>query len=122
MAAFEKNSVVRGHYHYQRVWTPEIGEYLVCERESTNLTDRYAVAVVKDNVIVGHLPRAQSKIYSLFLFRNSTIDCIVIGARRYSADLPQGGLEVSCKLVFNGKHEEIKKLKRLLARKPVANK
>ena len=79
MVVFEKHSVIRGH---QRIWTPEIGEYLVCERESTNLIDRYAVADVKDDVIVGHLPRTQSKIYSLFLFRNGTINCIVMGARR----------------------------------------
>ena len=122
MAVFEKHSVIRGHHLYQRIWTTEIGEYLVCEREPTNSIDRYTVAVVKDDIIVGHLPRAQSNIYSLFLFRNSTIDCIVIGAKRYSADLPQHGLEVPCKLVFNGKHEEIKKLKHLLARKTVANK
>ena len=122
MAVFEKLSVIRGHHFYQRIWTPEIVEYLVCERQPTNSIDRYTVAVVKDNIIVGHLPRAQSKIYSLFLFRNGTIDCIVIGARRYSADLPQGGLKVTCKLVFNGEHEEIKKLKHLLARKTVANK
>ena len=50
------------------------------------MNDRYAVAVVKDDVAVGHLPRAQSKIYSLFLLRNSTIDCIITGSRRYSAE------------------------------------
>ena len=94
MAVFEKHSVIRGHHLYQRIWTPEIGEYLVCEREPTNSIDRYVVAVVKDDVIVGHLPRAQLKIYSLFLFRRGTIDGIVIGARRYSAGFPQGGLEI----------------------------
>ena len=86
------------------------------------MNNRYAVTVVKVDVIVGHLPRAQSKIYSLFLLRNSTIDCIFIGSISYSADPSQGGLEVPCKLLFNGKHEEIKKLKRLLARKTVVNK
>ena len=114
-----KRSVICGHHHYQMIWTPELEEYLVCEREPTNLNDRYAVAVVKDDVIVDHLPRAQPKIYSLFLCKNGTIDCIVMGARRYSADLPQGGLGIPCKLVFNGKCEEIKKLKLLLARKTI---
>ena len=88
-----------------------MGEHLVCEREPTNVNDRFAVAIVKHNVIVDHIPRAQSKIYSLFLLRNGTIDCIVIGSRRYSADLPQGVLEVLCKLPLNGKHDKIKKLK-----------
>ena len=65
MAVFEKESVICGHHNYQRIWTPELGEYLVCEREPTNVNNRYAVAVVKGSIIVGHLPRAQSKICSL---------------------------------------------------------
>ena len=117
MAVFEKRSVICGHHIYHRIWTPELGECLVCEREPTNVNDRCAVAIIKDDVAVSQLPRAQSKIYSLFLFRNVTIDCFITRSRRYSADLPQGGLEVPCKLLFNGKREEIKKLKRLLARK-----
>ena len=48
MVVFAKHS---GHRHYQRMWTPEIGEYLVCEREPTNSIDRYAAAVVKDYYI-----------------------------------------------------------------------
>ena len=41
----------------------------VCEGEPTNFNDRYAVSVVKDNIIVGHLPRlgAISWICLLFL-------------------------------------------------------
>ena len=111
--SFEKNSVIHGHHHYQMIQTPELG---VCEREPTNLNDRYAVVVVKDDIIVGHLPGAQSKIYSLFLHKNGTIDCIVMGARRYTLDLPQGGLEIPCKLMFSGKCEEIKKLKCLFCK------
>lgn len=61
MAVFEKHSVICGRHHYQRIWTPE---YLACERELTNPNDRYAVSIVKGNVIIGHLPRAQSKMYS----------------------------------------------------------
>ena len=122
MAVFEKESVIHGYHNYQRIWTSELGKYLVCEREPTNVNDRYAVAIAKDNIIIDHLPRAHLKIYSLFLLRNGTIDCIVIGSRRYSAGPLQGGLEVPCELLFNGKHEEIKKLKHLLARKTVVNK
>ena len=55
----DKHSVIRDHHNCKRIWTPELGEYSVCEREPTNVNDRYAVAVVKDDIIVGHLPRAQ---------------------------------------------------------------
>ena len=36
-------------------------------REPANFNDRYAVSVVKDDIIVGNLPRVISWIYSLFL-------------------------------------------------------
>ena len=40
--------------------------------------------------------------------------CKVTGPRCYSSDLPQGGLEVSCRLVFRGTSKLITKLSRLL--------
>jgi len=55
------------------------------------MIDSYAVAVVKDDIIIGHLPRELSQVYSLFLPRG-TINCTVVGTRRYSRDLPQGEL------------------------------
>ena len=43
-----------------------------------------------------------------------TIDCFVSGSRRHSSDLPQGGLEVPCKLVFKGLAKFIVKVRKLL--------
>ena len=39
-------------------------------------------------------------ILSLVLLQNGTIDCVVIGGRRYPLDLPQGGSEIPCKLIL----------------------
>ena len=105
---------VRGYHVYQAIWTAAIGEELLCEREPTNAVDRYAVAVVRNSTIIGHLPRRISKICSLFLRRGGSICCTVSGSRRYSADLPQGGLEIPCNLTFKAKAKEIKKLERCL--------
>ncbi len=69
-------------------------------RESTDGRDRYAVAVIKDGVAIGHLPRKVLRVCSLFLRRGGTIHCRVTGGRRFSSDLPQGGLEVLCKILF----------------------
>ena len=71
---------------------------------------------VVDNVIVGHLPTQLSWILSLLILRNATINCIII-ERRYSADLPQGGLENFCKQLFGSKQKEIDKLNCLLSYK-----
>ena len=42
---------------YQDVWTPIIVEVLACRRETTNIEERYAIAVVKTEEVVGHVPR-----------------------------------------------------------------
>ena len=49
--------------------------------------DRYAVAVVKDDTIVGHIPRKISRICSLLLARDGIITCMRIGGRIYSSHL-----------------------------------
>ena len=65
-------------------------------------TNTIAVAVIRSGLVVGHLPKKISRVCSLFLRRGGTIYCIVTNTRRYSADLPQGGLEIPCTLHFEG--------------------
>ena len=98
---------------YREIWDAAIGEVLVCERDPHNVEDRYAVAVKKDDVVIGHLPRNFSRVCSLFIRRGGNIQCTVTGAKRYSADLPQGGLEVPCLLLLKASPKEVKKLKKL---------
>ena len=102
---------IRGYHVYEEIWQSAVGEKLPCRREPDNRSDRYAVAVIRNETIVGHLPRKILKISSLFLRRGGSIYCIVTGRRRYSSDLIQGGLEIPCDLLFTGTEEEIKKLK-----------
>ena len=52
----------------------------------------------------------------MFLRRGGTISCSVTGGRRYSEDLPQGGLEFPCTLTLRGAHRDIDKAKVLLKR------
>ena len=84
---------------YKAIWDAALGEQLRCQREPTNPHDAYAVAVLKSGVVVGHVPRRISSVCSLFLRHGGVIDCVVAGVKQYSADLPQGGLEV---LIFEG--------------------
>ena len=65
-----------------------------------NPSDHYAVAVVKNATIIGHLPRKISRICSLFIRKGGVVTCTVVGSRRFSADLPQGGMEIPCILHF----------------------
>ena len=98
-------SCVRSYHVYRHIWTAAVGEGLDCVKEPTNASDRYAVAIIKDGTIVGHLPKKISRVCLLFLL---SILCTVVGGRHHSSDLPQGRL---CYLHFKGKPKEVKKLK-----------
>ena len=104
---------IRGYHVYGTVWNSTIGEFLYCERDRDNARDRYCVAVKKSDIVVGHLPRKISRMCSLFLGRGGNIHCVVTGVRRYSRDLPQGGLEIPCRIIFTGEPKDIKKLVKL---------
>ena len=43
METIEVKSAVRCYHVYQSIWTPTIGEMLVCKREWGNAHDRYTV-------------------------------------------------------------------------------
>ena len=58
---------VRGYHVYKNIWDASIGEELVCRREPSNGIGGYEVAVIKDDVVVGHLLKKMACIYSLFL-------------------------------------------------------
>ena len=110
MDYYEQDSCIHCYHIYQNIWSAEVDEHFVYEREPLNSSDRYVVAVLKDRYRCGQLRGQLSQILSLFLLENGTNDCVVIGGRRYSSDVPQGGLEIPYKLIFNGKRDDIKKL------------
>ena len=70
--------------------------------------------MMEGSTVVGHLPRAISAVCSLLLSRNGTISCKVTSTRRQSSDLPQGGLEIPCKLILVGASRDISKVQKLI--------
>ena len=53
---------------YRDIWEAAVGEVLPCQREETNAVDRYAVAIVKDSLIIYCGPRTQTYIFSVLHF------------------------------------------------------
>ena len=106
--------MIRGYHKYQSIWEPEVGESLPCIREPSNVSDPYAVAGTKpdSSTVVGHVPRKMSAICSIFLRKGGSIFCQVNGGRRYSHDLPQGGLEVLCLMRFQGTAKDVQKVEK----------
>ena len=54
-------------------------------REAGNTEDRFAIAVTKDDMVVGHVPREFSKLCRHFLRHGGTIACEVTGRRKRSS-------------------------------------
>lgn len=113
-ATYSTKSMIRGFHVYQSVWSPITGEELPCVRELSNAADPFAVAVVKNATVVGHIPRKISSVCSMFLRKGGSLTCQVLSLRRYSADLPQGGLEVPCLLKFCGERKDVNIVEKLI--------
>ena len=103
-------SVVRGFHAYKSIWTPVVNAVHPTQLEHGNPEDRYAVSVMKDTTIVGHVPREISRTCWYFIEREGEILCTIIGQRQRSV-LLQGGLEIPCIYTFRGKKKLINKLK-----------
>ena len=52
----ERSCCMHGYHTYERIWNATIGGELLCKHELDNERDRYAVAVIKEGIIIGHLP------------------------------------------------------------------
>lgn len=69
-----------------------------------NLFDPYAVAIKKGSEVIGHIPRKISPACFLFLEMSGTLTCEITDSNhQYSFDLPQGGMQISCKLIFRSR-------------------
>ena len=80
--SFSFNSYARGYHAYMKIWNPVDGEVLVCMRETDNPHDKYAVCIIRNSYVEGHVPLGSSKTFSNFLsLPASTMLCIVTGKR-----------------------------------------
>ena len=62
MHELQCESFIPDYHIYKDIWSSTIGEHLLYERVTLNLTDRYAIAVLKHDIIIGYLPRLLSRI------------------------------------------------------------
>ena len=65
----EFDSYIRGIMHTKIIWTPVVGESLLLRREPDNSVDSSAVAVLREDQTVGHVPFNISSVISQFLRR-----------------------------------------------------
>ena len=108
--SFRIQSTVRGHHIYKEVWSLRVGEELPVHCESDNDHDPFALAVLKDDTIIGHVPWEISRVCCFFLQKSgSKMTCQVDGNRRRSA-LEGKEFVVPCVYVFRGKQKHLDRL------------
>ncbi len=81
-STFTLTSVITGFHIYHNICTQKIDEELCCRCEPANPHDRFAVAVLKNETVVGHVPRHFAKTFNYFLKRVGSIVTKVIGTRQ----------------------------------------
>ena len=118
--AYKMESEIRGYHVYGSSWKPQIGDFLLTDREVTNEDDRFAVAVYEElgidgKKIVGHLPVEFSRIAAYFIENGGEISCKVTGKRKHSKGLREG-MAIPCKLCWTSSNKRhVKKLDVLIA-------
>ena len=107
MESFEIESFVKGYHAYRQAWTPIVSERLTAVQEPTNPVDKYAVCVLKNGNVVGHLEKGQTgrfaKMIFYFLHAEEQSSCLVV-VRGKPVNLGiKEGMAVPCTLEFRGK-------------------
>ena len=113
MSPFLLESVVRGYHVWKDIWDVAVGQEFPCKLKDGNRVDRFTVAVARDDTVIGHL-RKFSSTCSLYLQRDGSIICHVMGSRQFSADLAREGLEIPCVVTFQGDTNHTAKAKKLV--------
>ena len=75
------NTYITGHHIYKKIWSPVIGEKLNCQREPGNRKDPFAVAVLKNGNIVGHVAKEHLFRFNKLLREGKTVVAVVTGKR-----------------------------------------
>ena len=101
-------SNIKGYHVYKSVWTPTLPEQADGEIESHNPVDKYAVAVKKDDKVVGHLPLGENgkfaKTVFYFLPADPYGECNITVTGK-AVNLGDGdGMQVSCILHLSGQN------------------
>ena len=105
---YDLDSFVRGYHVYMDIWTPKVGDENFClKSENENQHEKFAVAIVLEERIVGHVPKNLSKIFHQFMkIPNCTIGCKVTG--KCVSRGAGYGLEIPVQCRFIGAEKAVK--------------
>ena len=95
--------------------TPIVNEVLNLRREPGNPFSMFAIAVTKDVEVVGHVPKAIERVFSLFLAREGNGGSCTITGMHVNCGVGLG-IEVPCVYRLYGQEKYVQRLKELLSK------
>ena len=114
----EVSSFAMGYHEYRKTWAPFLGEVLQCRMEPDNAVDKYAVAVMNKDRVVGHLMKEKSGKFGktvFFFLRTDKINQATVKITGKAVNKGKGtGMEVPCSITFTGSKQMLNKLKEIL--------
>ena len=75
MRSFSWESVICGHHIYKQIRTRVIGGILTSDQEHGNSEDSFAISVINDGNIVGHVPHEVLCIVWYFIEHDGSVNC-----------------------------------------------
>ena len=85
---------------------------LLLKVESTNPYDDFAVSVVKDGALVGHVPKYVIRVICFFLKRVGSVEFCKVTSSRVNRGVGLG-LEIPCTYKFYGRQDYLYRLQKL---------
>ena len=80
--SFLFNSYLRGGHTYIKIWNPVDGALLVCTRETDNPHDNYAVSIIRNSYVEGHVPLGLSKTFSNLFSLSLYLPCYALSLEK----------------------------------------
>ena len=77
--------LIQGYHMYKEIWEVSCGQVYPCLREVGYAFNPFAVSVMKDSDIIGHVSRKSLATCSLFLHNHGTVKCTITIFCGYSA-------------------------------------
>ena len=109
---------IMGYHEYQVKWRPSYNEELEARREPENMKDAFAVCVLRNEEIVGHLKKGDNGRFARTIFYFLRADagnrCRAIVKGMPVNDGDGMGMKVPCELVFYGQRRFINILREQL--------
>ena len=104
---FAFQSYVTGHHIYKNIWMATLSTAMELE----NHHNKYVVKVLKENEMVGHVPRDISKYCTSALLCGGTIKCEITRKRQNKCG---NGLEVPWKYIIKGPFHMISNAEKII--------